>query len=522
MQLLKMSKTNIQTCKDNLKNKLKDRKRTKGFCFSYSKDKFNFNSLNNKKNKNIFDKISFNEKVKNLVKNFKNIKNDINILDKKEKEEKKIENYEKLFKDKGNLEYNKMHLILNKFTRNKKFNQEYILQKSKIYTESNDINYSQKKILNMSKNISLNFYNAINKIDFEKKIKENNNYDNIRKFNKFFKVLKFYKKYKSDKIINNNSSNKNYNYTYRDINTNININKINYILNTSKNNTINNDGKHCFRSYSTKNPICKNKLLKHIIIDSTQNNKETINKYKYIQSTKSLNKKESKKNLFSLKKSSIKDYKCNIKFNNKINLLLNSYININSNKINNRVYNNQKQITYNQTENSSETKLLTEDKKDNDLALHKRISFNNTIFSSRLSKVNKTSNFNTISVFNNNCKIKRKCIRNNTVKNMPLYAAKIGDFIKNFYRIKKENKLEKIKRRQSHLYTYNEIDKSINIKEDMMMFLLKDKYLKTKFPKKIFKKANFTKKSVLNKLIEKFDILENPFGKVIKCDFIDD
>ena len=44
-------------------------------------------------------------------------------------------------------------------------------------------------------------------------------------------------------------------------------------------------------------------------------------------------------------------------------------------------------ITYNQTENSSETKLLTEDKKDNDLALHKRISFNNTIFSSRLSKV---------------------------------------------------------------------------------------------------------------------------------------
>ena len=73
------------------------------------------------------------------------------------------------------------------------------------------------------------------------------------------------------------------------------------------------------------------------------------------------------------------------------------------------------------------------------------------------------------------------------VKNLPLYTTKIGDLVNEYNRIKKSSKKLKINYKEKHFSTYEEIDNIIKIKEDMLMFLLKQKYFNCRFPKKKLK-----------------------------------
>ena len=124
---------------------------------------------------------------------------------------------------------------------------------------------------------------------------------------------------------------------------------------------------------------------------------------------------------------------------------------------------------------------------------------------------NKSTNYNTISNFININKNNKNRVKSCKVKYMPLYTAKITDFVNNYNRIKNTNKVTKLKRKENHWSTYADIEKDFNIKEEMMMFLLKDKYINSQFPQKRVKKPNQRKLFVKN-LTEKLEILENPFN----------
>lgn len=96
--------------------------------------------------------------------------------------------------------------------------------------------------------------------------------------------------------------------------------------------------------------------------------------------------------------------------------------------------------------------------------------------------------------FNNDNKgslIKRK--KNIKVKNLPIYTTKITDLIKEFNRIKNNSKKLKINYKEKHFSSYEEIENIVKIKEEMLMFLLKQKYFNCKFPQKIIKPPNYKK-----------------------------
>ena len=76
------------------------------------------------------------------------------------------------------------------------------------------------------------------------------------------------------------------------------------------------------------------------------------------------------------------------------------------------------------------------------------------------------------------------------VKNLPLYTTKIEDIMNEYYRIKRKVKLAKIHYKENHLLTFNQIDNIVKVKEDLLIFLLKQKFLNSKFPQRFKKKPN--------------------------------
>ena len=93
-------------------------------------------------------------------------------------------------------------------------------------------------------------------------------------------------------------------------------------------------------------------------------------------------------------------------------------------------------------------------------------------------------------------------------KDKPLYTSKIEDIMNEYYRIKKESKLTKKKLRENHLINYKEIDKIIKVKEDLLIFQLKQKYLRKQFPKSINKKIN-KKQLFIRKFRNELDFIDN-------------
>ena len=537
----KMSRKDIKFCKENLKNRLKDRKRVRGFCFSYSKNRTEFELLKEQKRKknNTIDKKTFNEKIKNLLKNFKTIKSDIKVIDNLDKETKKLIRYEKLFNDKDFLSFNQISGMFSKFIRPKKQNQDYILQKSKINAVTEGNNFVQKKFKldNDKKTLTLNFYSTMKKINSDKKKNEAqyNHFFNLFKRNQSSEIIKkinikniINHKY-SKKILNEilNNANKN---DYGSISSKLSENDdiSSKIENTIDNNNNNNNNMQNYRkSYSSKIAY-KNKLIKHIFIDSNKSNKK-LSTYNSKESNSSKINKKINTDLISLKHK-ISFFNSNLKTIHKSNIFLKSSKNINPNKTNFNEYNKQNQEqskniknifnNQNRTETTYHINLNENKKNDSILSLNRRrSSTKNLNLASRLNINNKANTLNIISDNNDKMKIRRDNVRLKTVINKPMYTAKIGDFIKNYNRIKSESKMSRIKRKENHLMTFMEIDNSINIKEDMKLFLLKDKYLKTKFPQKKAKTNNIKRKEFLKKFIEKYDVFDNPFNNNFDEDF---
>ena len=98
----------------------------------------------------------------------------------------------------------------------------------------------------------------------------------------------------------------------------------------------------------------------------------------------------------------------------------------------------------------------------------------------------------------------------NKVKNLPLYTTTIEDIINEYDRIKKKSKLTKIHYRETHLMTYREIDKVVKIKEDLLVFLLKQKFLNNQFPLKSAKRPN-KRKLFIKKLKDNVDVLDRRY-----------
>ena len=98
------------------------------------------------------------------------------------------------------------------------------------------------------------------------------------------------------------------------------------------------------------------------------------------------------------------------------------------------------------------------------------------------------------------------------IKNKPLYTTKIEDIMSEYYRIKKISKLNKIKHIDAHLVTYKEIDNLVKIREDLLLFLLQQKFNKAKFPKPCIKKSN-KKKLFIQRLKENIDFIDKNQAK---------
>ena len=85
-----------------------------------------------------------------------------------------------------------------------------------------------------------------------------------------------------------------------------------------------------------------------------------------------------------------------------------------------------------------------------------------------------------------------------------MYKTNIQYFIKKFNNIKKMIKNDEVKRKEGHLIPYNQIENFSKIREDMLTFRLRLKYIHTQFPKN---KNNISDKTKLlfNKLNQNFD-----------------
>ena len=83
---------------------------------------------------------------------------------------------------------------------------------------------------------------------------------------------------------------------------------------------------------------------------------------------------------------------------------------------------------------------------------------------------------------------------------MKKYIDVIEDIYNKYIKIKSDSEKLKIDYKMNNISSYQNIDEMINIKEEMKLDLLKDKYIKNCFSQPKFKN-NFTKKSRLITII---------------------
>ena len=93
------------------------------------------------------------------------------------------------------------------------------------------------------------------------------------------------------------------------------------------------------------------------------------------------------------------------------------------------------------------------------------------------------------------------------IRNQPIYTSNINDFISEYNRIKKNIKKLNKNYKEKHFSTYKKIDHILEIKEDMQMFLLKQKFLHNKFKPKQIKLENH-KNDFINKIKEDLEAFE--------------
>ena len=378
-----MYNSDLILSKLKLKSKLKDRKRLKGYSFSYSKKEKNLESeaLRQFRKERKLRKASSEKEINSLRDYLYKIRKKIMIIENGNEEGIKL--YEQRKKNnEQNIPFYRN--ILTKYKKMKKIKDEDSNVKNnktslKEKFDSNDI----RKMITDIKNISINFYKALNDINIKEKLIEKNDKD-IKFYRDFLGLFKKRKKDNCSKKHFNNSS-------------------ITSLSNRNKNHNL---------YYSS--------LLE-----------KRINLRKYKEKSNDKNRNISGKNPKFIS-------------NNK-NIFYNTFKNMTSNHISNKTSNKNIASYINQKS---------------------ALSCSFRPLSSSTTRTN--SKINT---------------KRDHVNNKPIYTTNIKYFISNFKKIKDKIKNDKIKRKEAHLTTYNNIEKYSKIREDMLMLRLKMLFLKTRFPK---------------------------------------
>ena len=506
------------------KEKMKDRYKINGIKFDYNKkteDKKYFVEPRKKvkEQKNIYNE--YEEFM--LLKNYNKLKHQIFLREQKERE--KLKQEEELFKEfRSDLNYTTiLKLIKPFFFTNKRDNPfNYDIKSGKMQIERANRNIKQYRINEILKRIILHFMKINSKLNIKKKKHNFATYitqetiDEIkRKINNQKKKLQSRNYIFNNSEINDRTSNvKSDNSRKSRSNLYISSDKRksnSYIENTNnKINSINN--KNLFISSSSSYIERKPSLNKYKEKLFTNNSINYINKNsEYNVSEDCSNKYRIKRNSYYFNESKENKIINNIKEMYNIKKPRKSLLSYAPNILNNYISKNQKSENSNLyiEENTKEVKF-------NSLIKNNRNSINNKKPKSKLyrpkSCINiEYNNKNGISWINNKSWNKNKsCISQKPhlkVKNLPLYTTKIGDLIKEYNRIKKNSKKLKINYKERHFSTYEEIDNIIKTKEDMLMFLLKQKYFNCKFPQKKVKVSNH-KKVFYNRMKECVDLIE--------------
>lgn len=522
---------NLANCKKIYKDKLKDRHKIKGIKFDYSKREVKRYLLSqNEKNHEEIMK----EKEENLLfKNYNKLKHQIFVREKEEKDEsKKDANNNKIS---TSFTYTNLMKILQKYLsakydKNKENPFNYNLKKGKLEIElinrnlkRNRINASLQKIVLHYKKVKSKLETRLNKegkLFFSeemaeklknkiqtqrKRISSRNKFS--RKSNTFLIDLHFDNESSKNSnlfIINNKEKQS------KNISSNFNESITNK---TNTNNTLK------LSTYQTGN-INKMNLRKK------KNSSSSIQLYtKIIHSEDQKRKKEN-----NLKKTFINNEKINkmqygnnkeTMFENGNTIIKNKKITLNSTNFTNFTLNTKK-VGQGNKNTLEPSEILTEDY--NTMKLIKKYNSNyakknykkKKFFNRPQSCINTNnknkfrSNFNESSLNNKNfirssSGVKKKSFLK--VMNKPIYTTNIKDLINEYDKIKSNIKKLKKNYEEKHFSTYKEIDHLLEIKEDMLMFLLKQKFFKSKFRPKPGKNGK-TKTEFINKMKDYVEILE--------------
>ena len=409
-----MRKSDILIAKLKLRSKLEDRKRIKGYSFSHEKKEKRYQSSTSRqfRKERQFRKALNEKEINNLRYYLFQVQKKIKNIEKNQK------NNEETFKyiNPNNKKESTFIKELKKYHRKKKDNVDVRSNNINLNENSNSENIN--KILTDIKNMSFNFYKAVNDINIRDKILEKKDNGSIGFFKEFFDKVKQIRNTYSAKEIRKKSSN-----TFK----------------------------------------CSKNHLKHNT--SLSNRTSNLNLYYSLLLHKRINPKisdesENSTNINIIDKTSIYNYK-----NNNTNYSNNIFHNKTG------LNNISSDITYNKHNTfkpSSNNILKTKSK----IGLKKNIK--------------------------------------NFVINKPIYTSNYKYFVTNFKKIQVKIKENKIKRKEGHLTSYSNIDNYSKIREDMLMFKLKMKYLNTRFPQKKNKPID-KKKLLVNKFEQNFVKSEKKF-----------
>lgn len=458
-----MSKKNQKELKSLFEKKIKDRNRIKGLCFSYANDKpimkFKKKEPNNAKDEYDYRKIMY---------NYKNLKHGIFLKEQEEKRLKKLELQTEDFKD--NLHFSNLQSILNQFIRNKTNN--YGLMKSKINLDNAERNIRKNRVNSVLQKVSLHFTKVRSKIDTGKLGIEE--FKNEKALNKLIDIIVQSKKKHSnmkkarEKSIKINSNklliNKKPNIFFK---TNSSFLESPVEIKKMNKNTLSPSYTNCSASYASRNNETNSNSSK--TKEKSKNNVlKNINSFGLTPQTTQKNNSSEKSSL--------------------IHIVIN---------------NNQSEI-----EDS-----LSRGRHTSNIPNMKHY-YPNLVNTPQIKKIKKWDHPRSSIIYRYKKLKKEKRIHSgsfkynsNKVQNKPLFTAKIEDFVNAFNKIKLLSERNKIKYKEYHLSTYENIDKFIKIKEDLLMFILKKKYFNSQIPVK-GRKRPISRKIFVQNLKEKIKLFD--------------
>lgn len=474
-----MSKSfNIKEIKYLFQQKIKDRYKKKGISFSYEEKGFPKSFKNRKRDISIKQKI-IDKAIINSFKKYSSLKRLIYAKEKNEKINVKIDKMEKenLQDLKNNLNYTKLLQLFNiAFNKYNPFN--YNIQKKKKEVQKANKSIYQKKMEALVKKI---FHDKIITSKIDSGIKKDSDFNNIyQKIDNSIFYLEKLKTLKEKKLLLHCNTTREFN------NSNINLFKglsksNSYVRNKSTFLKYNNYFYNLNNSSSINEKLNKNESLNFEPLDNnTLKGSDNVNNDINKNIIKILNKcqSESKINKISSGK----------KYNNFS--IINNFIKRN-----------------NKSDNNITNKIKLKLKYDKNINSYKNRNFIN----SNIIKTSKDNNNN----YSSNIKISKN--KKNIDEGLKKYNENVKQIFREYNKIKTNSNQLKIDYKLWHFSKFSNIEEIVNVKEDMLLDLLKQKYFRNQshYPKskKIKKKQN---KSMIEIIKEDFNRIEDEEFKFSK------